>query len=221
MIKRNFPEDEVEAIRQSLLYDGWRSDPLLPKNWVYKNKKQPTYCNEEGELLISHGVAINFIQEAEKYSTEDVNNLIKFIDKTGGRLPFKSEMKPFAGNEFKPFDSTSSLKRILKNAVNTDELMKTLEGMGWKEHLYLPSGWLYKERKETDKCIKIISKEGKLFQSYKAAVLFMRSTNLYTTEDIESFYFFPDAQFLLFTRCPVFTFLPCSCYSAALLPMYL
>ena len=60
--------------------------------------------------------------------------------------------------------------------------------------LYLPTGWLHKERKETDKCINIISKEGKMFNSYKVAVLFMRSTSNYSSEDIHTFYLFPDGD---------------------------
>ena len=72
--------------------------------------------------------------------------------------------------------------------------MKTLDKMVWKEHLYLPTGWLHKERKETDKCINIISKEGKMFNSYKVAVLFMRSTSNYSSEDIHTFYLFPDGD---------------------------
>merc|ERR550519_2120287 len=83
---------------------------------------------------------------------------------------------------------------MLEHSDNKEELCKTLAGLGWKDHPYLPKGWIYRDKKLTEIGIFLISKEGKLFQTYKAAVWFMRSSDDYTSEEVDKLYLFPDGN---------------------------
>ena len=87
LISNNSPEVEIEEVRACLVHEGWVSDPLLPKIWFYKNvkskqHKQPMYCNEVGDLLVTHIAAAEYLKNSESYNSDDTNNFIMRIEKT-------------------------------------------------------------------------------------------------------------------------------------------
>eukprot|EP00092_Neocalanus_flemingeri_P037514 GFUD01040848.1.p1 GENE.GFUD01040848.1~~GFUD01040848.1.p1 ORF type:complete len:1678 (+),score=428.68 GFUD01040848.1:552-5036(+) len=188
MIKNNFPPEETDEFRQGLAHDGWKEDPMVPLNWRFKPKTPFLYCTDEGEIIISHINAIRKIQSSEKYTPEQLEDLKRFIEGHGGTRKEYGTRK--AGNSA----GYQSLTKIFQNAGNKDELMKTLDGLGWMQSKYLPTDWLFKEKKEGNMHIDVLSSEGKRFISYKQAVVFMSSSEKYTEKDIDTFYLFPDGK---------------------------
>merc|ERR1719470_263508 len=184
MVKNNFSPEETDEIRSTLVHDGWKEDALLPSTWRFKAKRPFLYCSDQGKVILSHVNAIRKMRSSENYSTEMLNDLKRFIDNHGGTRKEYAARTP----------GTESLSKIFENAANKDELMRTLDGLGWKENTYLPADWLCKDRKEGNQHIDVLSIEGKRFISYKQAVAFMRTSEKYSEKDIQEFYLFPDGK---------------------------
>ena len=132
MISNNFPQSEIEEIRTSLVHDGWVRDSLLPQNWFYKNVKQPMYCSEVGELLISHGPALEYIKNSDIHTSEDAGNFLRYVDRIGGRFPFNSEGKQvFNTGDVKPFDTIQGLRSIFESYNKSSQNCSLAFELGW------------------------------------------------------------------------------------------
>ena len=156
---------------------------MLPVNWRFKSKRPSImYCTDEGEVIIAHINAIRKVQSSEKYTPHQLEDLKRFVDKYGGT---RGEY----GN-----GPSASLAKVFATSASKDELQRTLKSLGWMENQHLPADWLFMNRKEGNMHINVLSSEGKSFISYKQAVIFMKSNEKYSMEDIEKFYLFPDGK---------------------------
>jgi len=193
MTKQNFPQEKIDEIRQTMVHDGWKEDPLLPLYWRYKAKRPFLYCTEDGELLLSHINAIRKLQSSDKYAPDMLPELQKFVDRHGGT---RKQYSPRKGGSEKASagPGIESISRIFASASNREDLMNTLYSMGWKKNEYLPADWLCRDKKEGNQHIDVLSIEGKRFTSYKHAVAFMGSSENYDEKDIQRFYSFPDGK---------------------------
>ena len=63
MIRRDFPEEKITAMRYLLKYDGWSFHRGLPDSWMFKfSGKKLVFCSPEGKLLESREKVLGFLK---------------------------------------------------------------------------------------------------------------------------------------------------------------
>ena len=80
---------------------------------------------------------------------------------------------------------------MINNQFSDEEIVKMRKSMsedGWKESEYLPTGWIYKNTRDTDDYgVQILSQKGLAFNSYKTANEYLEFNENYSEEDIMRF----------------------------------
>ena len=108
---------EAEKLRESLSLEGWRSDPLLPPDWLLQfPSQQPLLCTEQGKLLRGFYSPSRTLEAGEQ-------NLAWFAQ-------FSLECLP------------RELGRIFQANLGQEERQRRLEALGWFSREFLPPGWL-------------------------------------------------------------------------------
>ena len=114
-------------------------------------------------------------------------------------LPRAIDMIRGAGND----EDIKNFQHFLDRLENTEyapsrfesrqsEELKKLSEQGWVENDFLPQRWLCKKTRPGSSLIAVLSPERTRFTSYKSVLHHLRSSELYSDEDIERFKRFPD-----------------------------
>ena len=64
----------------------------------------------------------------------------------------------------------------------------------WTKNLFLPDGWLCKEKKNQEKGIILREEQGTKFYTFKAAAAFMNQNQKYNQYDLSQLYLYPDGK---------------------------
>ena len=65
MIKNNYPSDQIQQTRHSLISENWQTNSDLPNNWLLKKDKEGKrrYVSSSGELFKSKDKALRYLKE--------------------------------------------------------------------------------------------------------------------------------------------------------------
>ena len=79
MVADKWPNEEIEAMRCVLKYEGWRDNPELPVGWKIKQTMTNTfYMDRGGQIFKSAKQAAKFVSEYSQFFTkEDVDKINK------------------------------------------------------------------------------------------------------------------------------------------------
>ena len=182
MIKKKSKRKEVEEMKVLMMkHEGWNKSRLLPTGWLFKVKSEGMgpnnkwystihYLSREGDTFESMKSALDFIQNSEDYTEQDVENGKAFLAeqkapekkyewKDGGDyLPAgwksrisegESKMEWFLSPEGRMYRTRYiALVDMVKKGYPDETLMEMKESMilheGWSATELLPSGWLFK-----------------------------------------------------------------------------
>ena len=182
MIKKKSKRKEVEEMKVLMMkHEGWNKSRLLPSGWLFKVKSEGMgpnnkwystihYLSREGDTFESMKSALDFIQNSEDYTEQDVENGKAFLAeqkapekkyewKDGGDyLPAgwksrisegESKMEWFLSPEGRMYRTRYiALVDMVKKGYPDETLMEMKESMilheGWSATELLPSGWLFK-----------------------------------------------------------------------------
>lgn len=84
LIRENSDQAEINAMRESLVHEGWERGDFLPEDWMIRKSEGTTngiydvdywYLSVEGVLFRSTKAVVEFMTESESYSEEDINQI--------------------------------------------------------------------------------------------------------------------------------------------------
>ena len=90
MIKRQYREEDVAEMRELLVQEGqWKTDRLLPVDWLYKVKwsgkdesgrssENITYLTSDGQVFDSNKAVCDFVKENSGYTAHEAANCAEF-----------------------------------------------------------------------------------------------------------------------------------------------
>jgi len=195
LLKNGASSEEIEAIRRSLIHDGWKTYDNLPTGWMFKRKDpRSVYLTETGELVDGHTKAQKLVADDEKYSAEVLNKMRSFVLEISQIERLSNDR-----SSYKPSSTKSSLYEMLHEKIrsgNEEEKKRAreeLEAKGWWENEYLPKGWMCRNFKSSLQ-ISVLSTEGDIYHSYKSVLQQLASNEKYSNEDAERFKRFPDGK---------------------------
>ena len=82
LIRENCDQDEISAMRESLVHEGWERGDFLPEDWMIRKSEGTTngiydvdywYLSVEGVLFRSTKAVVEFMTESESYTENDIN----------------------------------------------------------------------------------------------------------------------------------------------------
>ena len=83
MVKENYPDRDVENIRNSLKTDGYKTLESLPPNWLYKQMKSKAYfIDPKGNVFDSIEIVTKTLKSSMNF---DLNQFIDSVDKTSSK----------------------------------------------------------------------------------------------------------------------------------------
>ena len=170
-MKRDEEEAEKEVKLEDKLEDSegdWTQSDLLPPAWLYRlSPAGLSLLTDRGDTVTHLPLAINMIRSAG--NDEDIKNFQHFLDR-------------LENTEYAPSRLES----------RHSEELKKLSEQGWVENDFLPERWLCRRMRPGSSLIAVLSPERTRFTSYKSVLHHLRSSELYSDEDIERFKRFPD-----------------------------
>ena len=79
MILFGYPQDQVDKMHASLVYDGWEKSSLLPKDWMYRKCKsgrnEYNFLTHMGELFPSKVTLVSYMTKQGIYTDQDIQNV--------------------------------------------------------------------------------------------------------------------------------------------------
>ena len=210
MIQEKF-SDDVKAMKILMKEQGWKESKYLPIDWIYKETHGygVRIISKEGTVFESYKTAHDYLEFSVNYGEEDIlkfSNLAKETSNTNRKLVsdwIESKSLPpgwktktssvgnklFMAPEGNRFPSRKmALQYMINNQFSDENIVKIRKSMsedGWKESEYLPTGWIYRNTRDTDDYgVQILSKEGLTFNSYLAAMKYVGSSKNFSQEDI-------------------------------------
>ena len=79
MILFGYPQDQVDKMHASLVYDGWEESSLLPKDWMYRKCKsgrnEYNFLTHMGELFPSKVTLVSYMTKEGIYTDQDIQNV--------------------------------------------------------------------------------------------------------------------------------------------------
>ena len=197
MIKEKYPYNDIQQMREYMITNGWNVSSNLPSNWIFYLGPSEVSLNvillsEAGHCFESYKSAqlyleleldkdysvrfIEFIQEVSKQRRKDIHSDWS-EDKTlpdGWKIKFNPGLKLFLSPDGEMLNcERSALQHMIKGKYCQEEVNKMkyfMRTIGWMTSTNLPAGWIY-TRKFKASVIVIVSDEGVLFESFKAAQL--------------------------------------------------
>jgi len=165
MIKENYPEVDIVAMRGKLVYEGWEDDDLLPPGWKVRKSEGSTngvfdvnyyYLSSDGTMFHSTRAVITYMKRRQDYTDKDIEKI----------------------------------KTRLENETRKNRPQK----YDWLEEDMLPPGWKYRTIvKGGIRTDFILTAEGGQHQSRRAAIESMIKENfdpqsifrMWSTLDVE------------------------------------
>ena len=88
LIRKNSNLEEIEAMREKLVHEGWQTNSYLPRGWFWKmwegeTRKQKLernlfFVTREGVRIESFKAAIEFMETNDAYDSEDIGKLNQY-----------------------------------------------------------------------------------------------------------------------------------------------
>ena len=84
MIKENYPEEQIVAMRECLVHEGWGNDSLLPSGWKVRKSEGSTngqfdvnyyYIAVDGTMFHSTRAVINYMEKRQEYNETDIKRI--------------------------------------------------------------------------------------------------------------------------------------------------
>jgi len=184
--------EEIEFIKNSLIYDGWNVYEALPKGWMYKRKDtRSMYLTENAELIDGHNKVQKLIAEDEKFTIEDQTNIRNFV------LERCASEKPYLESPVKSVTKSAVYEMLQKKVKEGSEKEKAdaleeLGSKGWSVHEYLPEGWMFRNSSPQ---LSILSAEGDIFHSYKSILQHLNTSEKYGSDAAKRFMKFSGGRY--------------------------
>ena len=197
MIKEKYPSNDIQHMRDYMIANGWNVSSNLPSNWIFYLGPSEVSLNlillsEAGHCFESYKAAqlhleleLNkdhivrfaaFIEEVSKQRRKDIHSDWS-EDKSlpdGWKIKFNPGVKLFLSPDGEMLScERSALQHMIKVKYCKEDIHKMrnfMRTIGWMTSPNLPVGWIY-TRKFKASVIVIVSDEGLLFESFKAAQL--------------------------------------------------
>lgn len=217
MFKMEASLEDIDIMRDAMAEDGWERSDLLPGDWLFKrdskgSKNSQMYgisiLTDTMERLGSYLAAIRLMENDDKYSQEDIDNVNKLltenIPNSNSEIKSTSSLAPPGWKVISlgkhrymvsPKDEQFKCKRnayqhMAKDGYSEDDLMvmrRSLVEDGWSISEFLPENWLFKfGRNGKSTSIHILNSEGERFSSYLAVIKMMENSGKrYDEEDIK------------------------------------
>ena len=192
MTSNNYPEEEIQIVRNGLKKEGWKTDESLPQNWLYKSKSGGLiYCSPKGKLFDSKEKLFKDDMTSEK----DLKKLKLFqlngkknLDdsswtKNDPTVPAgwgikevdfrKSKVSKLLSPDGRFHASRRAALKFLVDEKYSDEKIEEMRGMlkhdGWLKHEHLPEKWFFKKSKDLAD-ISFISHDGLYLKTIGLAI---------------------------------------------------
>ena len=78
MIKNNFSTEDISTMRKALGQRGWKEDPSLPENWLFRWMGRLHFCDSFGNFFKSRDKAIKFALESNSLNEENILKVKNF-----------------------------------------------------------------------------------------------------------------------------------------------
>ena len=140
MIKTNFEEEEIEEMRSCLVHEGWETNPVLPKNWLFKKgsntrekggaKYGYAFVTHLGDKLMSVRTAIEYVMKNSPEKNEDIRKL-GTLSRQGSKT-----VAVVHNSLSKPRKCEKLLNDDVKPSIQEEQL-----NTKWLEDDSLPEGW--------------------------------------------------------------------------------
>ena len=84
MIKEEYPDDQILAMRECLVHEGWSDDPMLPSGWKVRKTEGSTngqfdvnyyYIAVDGTMFHSTRAVIQYMEKMPGYNQEDIKRI--------------------------------------------------------------------------------------------------------------------------------------------------
>merc|ERR1712204_134060 len=183
-VEENYEENEEETYVKDTT--GWGASPLLPPGWMFKQEEEEelSFLSKEGTLL----------------SRDEVEMLFKYKPKKMGKSRNTNEVLPEGWMGISdPLGKDVKHRQDRQMKTKIKPLTKELQiKHKWTTSEFLPEGWLGKQIENTIKGKKngsrfyFLDKTGFKFVCFKSAAAYMRNHEIYTEEDVNKLYLFPD-----------------------------
>ena len=84
MIENSYPEDEVNKMRESFVYDGWSESTLLPESWKFRkcksDRNEYQFMAPTGEIFNSRRGLLEHFKASPDITDEEVDNAQMLFD---------------------------------------------------------------------------------------------------------------------------------------------
>ena len=84
MIENSYPEDEVNKMRESFVYDGWSESTLLPESWKFRkcksDRNEYQFIAPSGEIFNSRRGLLEHFKASPDITDEEVDNAQMLFD---------------------------------------------------------------------------------------------------------------------------------------------
>ena len=79
MVQEGAPPQQLEKMRNSLIFDGWMGSSLLPPGWMYRKCKsgrnEHSFLSPSGAMFPSRRLLVAHLREQPGFTEEDITNL--------------------------------------------------------------------------------------------------------------------------------------------------
>merc|ERR1719323_1032222 len=211
MIKEEYPGDQILAMRECLVHEGWSDDPMLPSGWKVRKTEGSTngqfdvnyyYIAVDGTMFHSTRAVIQYMERIktrlenetrknrpQKYDWLEDENLptgwkYRTIIKGGIRTDFVLTAE---GAQHQ--SRRAALETMIKENFDPQAILRmwsTLEAEGWVSNDKLPRGWRVRsrDRLKDNWQFYFLSPQMEIFKSIKAVLDYISSqSETYTQED--------------------------------------
>ena len=201
MVAEKCPNEDIEAMRSVLKYEGWLDNSELPEGWKIKQTKTNTfYIDRGGQMFKSAKQAAAFVRDySQFFSQEDVEKINKIANinrpqkvKMGqewntndplippgwmSRMWKKRRMvKKPDGIIFKSLRIALEHLMKYKQFSEAEMIRECLLREGWAR-MEAPHNWLYKPDAARNYTIMFLSEKGIKFESKAKAINHLRGIN--------------------------------------------
>ena len=159
-------QEDIELLRESLVEDGWCQSDRLPEEWLYKTESGDySFLTNTAQKIRGRTDTVKFMKKNLLYSQEEIRNIEHFGQPLSRTKKSKKQKKKTEIKEITPKKTKKEKSPKRKSEKSVD---------GWLSDSELPSGWRYKENKDTKV---VLSPGGKKFTGISSAIRFLSKEN--------------------------------------------
>ena len=122
IISGKYQDAEIEAMRDSLIYEGWEDSTDIPDGWKIKKRNQGIFLMEQGGRMLESSVKAHaFIQKYRKYYSDGDFQKIKLLAKPKGNLK-RIDMNLNPQQYSNPVHSEQNTSTLNTENISTDAI---------------------------------------------------------------------------------------------------